>query len=113
MIYDLNQVDCHRQEPAIWRCKTPALRTQHSAKLSGPTRLEHDRSSAGPWRGLSHPLILNGHTDISPKMAIRLEKADWSNAEFWLHRQATWDLAQARRNEDRIKVKRFLPHAAS
>ena len=48
--------------------------------------------------------LLNGHAGISPEMAIRLEKAGWSNAEFWLWRQTTWDLAQARRNEDRIKV---------
>jgi len=42
-------------------------------------------------------------------MAIRLEKAGWSNAEFWLRRQTTWDLAQARKNEDRINVERYVP----
>ena len=41
--------------------------------------------------------VLNGHVAVSPEMAIRLEKAGWSNAEFWLRRQATWDLVQARR----------------
>ncbi len=33
--------------------------------------------------------VLNGHAAISPDMAIRLEKAGWSNAEFWLRRQTS------------------------
>ena len=53
--------------------------------------------------------VLNGQAAISPEMAIRLEKAGWSNAEFWLRRQTTYDLAQVRRNEDRIKVQRYRP----
>ena len=53
--------------------------------------------------------VLNGHAAISPEMAIRLEKAGWSSAEFWLRRQTSYDLAQARRSEDRIKVVRYEP----
>ena len=56
--------------------------------------------------------LLNGHADIPPEMAIRLKKAGWPNAESWLCRQATWDLAQVRRNEDRIKVERYRPQLA-
>ena len=48
--------------------------------------------------------VLNGRAAISPDMAIRLEKAGWSNAEFWLRRQATYDLTQARKGEDLIDV---------
>ena len=48
--------------------------------------------------------VLNGHAAVSPEMAIRLEKVGWSNAEFWLRRQTSYDLAQARKSEDRIKV---------
>ena len=48
--------------------------------------------------------VLNGHAGISVKMAIRLEKVDWSTAEFWLRRQTAYDLAQARKDESRIKV---------
>ena len=51
--------------------------------------------------------VLNGHAAVSPEMAIRLEKAGWSNAEFWLRRQARYDLAQARKREDEIKVARY------
>ena len=53
--------------------------------------------------------LLNGHSAVSAEMAIRLEKAGWSNAEFWLRRQANFNLAQARKNEDQIKVERYLP----
>ena len=57
--------------------------------------------------------VLNGHAAISPEMAIRLEKAGWSNAEFWLRRQTAYDLAQARKAENRIDVKRYQPGAAA
>ena len=50
--------------------------------------------------------VLHGHAAVSPEMALRLEKAGWSNAEFWLRRQASYDLAQARRTEDQPKVER-------
>ena len=53
--------------------------------------------------------VLNGHAAISPEMAIRLEKAGWSTAEFWLRRQTSYDLAQARMSEDRIRVARYEP----
>ena len=56
--------------------------------------------------------VLNGQAGISPEMAIRLEKAGWSNAEFWLRRQTSYDLAEARRGESRIKVERYQPQVA-
>jgi len=53
--------------------------------------------------------VLNGHSGISPEMAIRLEKAGWSNADHWLRLQAAYDLAEARKHEDEIHVERFVP----
>lgn len=53
--------------------------------------------------------VLNGHAAVSPEMAIRLEKAGWSNAEYWLRRQTAYDLLQAREHEDRIQVERYRP----
>ena len=32
--------------------------------------------------------LLNGHSGVSPEMAIRLEKAGWSTADAWLRMQA-------------------------
>jgi len=51
--------------------------------------------------------LLNGHAGISADMAIRLEKAGWSNADMWLRLQTAYDLAQARQHEDEIHVERY------
>ena len=52
--------------------------------------------------------VVNGHAAISAEMAIRLEKAGWSNAEFWLRRQ-TPTISSARKREDRINIERYEP----
>ncbi len=57
--------------------------------------------------------VLNGHAAISPDMAIRLEKAGWSSADFWLRRQTSYDLAQARKGEDRIRVEPYQPQPSA
>lgn len=57
--------------------------------------------------------VLNAQSGISPEMAIRLEKAGWSNADHWLRLQTAFDLAHARRNESSIKVERYVPHPAA
>ncbi len=50
--------------------------------------------------------VVNCKSGISPEMAIRLTKAFGSTEETWLRMQLAYDLAQARRNESKIKVKR-------
>lgn len=57
--------------------------------------------------------VLNGQAAISPDMAIRLEKAGWSNADHWLRLQVAFDLAQARKHADEIRVKRYEPQPAA
>ena len=52
--------------------------------------------------------VINGKAAISPEMAIRLEKAFGSTADAWLRMQAAYDLAQARKREKDIKVKRIV-----
>ena len=51
--------------------------------------------------------IVNGRSGISPEMAIRLSKAFGSTPETWLRMQVAYDLAQARKNESHIKVRRL------
>ena len=48
---------------------------------------------------------------ISPEMAIRLAKAFGSSATVWAGLQLDYDMAQAMRHADRIKVRR-VPGAA-
>lgn len=50
--------------------------------------------------------VVNEKTGISAEMAIRLSKAFGSTAENWLAMQMAFDLAQARKAEHKIKVKR-------
>ena len=57
--------------------------------------------------------VINGQNGISPDMAIRLEKAGWSNADHWLRLQTAYELAQARKDQDRIKVERYEPQPAA
>jgi addiction module HigA family antidote len=51
--------------------------------------------------------VVNGHSGISPEMAIRLDKAFGGGAETWLRLQAAFDLAQAMLHADQIKVDRL------
>jgi antitoxin HigA-1 len=52
--------------------------------------------------------LLNGHTGVSPDMAIRLEKVFGSTAETWLRMQMQMqrNLWEARQRVDKIKVNR-------
>jgi addiction module HigA family antidote len=50
--------------------------------------------------------VVNGHAGISPEMAIRLDKAFGGGAETWYRLQAAYDLAQALKRANDIKVKR-------
>jgi addiction module HigA family antidote len=50
--------------------------------------------------------LLNGKSGISPEMAVRLAKAFGSSAETWLGIQIDYDLAQVRRRESEIHVRR-------
>jgi addiction module HigA family antidote len=50
--------------------------------------------------------VLNGKSGISPEMAIRLSKAFGSTPETWLRMQLAYDLAAARKDQSKIKVRR-------
>ena len=45
--------------------------------------------------------LLNGRTGISPAMALALERIGWSNAAFWVRRQAHYELAQERLRQEK------------
>src|SRR5580704_5289363 len=50
--------------------------------------------------------VITGKSGISPQMAIRLTKAFGSTPETWLRMQLAYDLAAARKDESKIKVRR-------
>ena len=47
--------------------------------------------------------ICDGRAPITADMAVRFEQAFGSTAEFWLRRQANYDLARVRRTCDKIE----------
>ena len=55
--------------------------------------------------------LLNGHSGVSPEMAIRLSKAFGSSPETWLQLQIQYDLWHAEKHSSNIKVTRFPAHS--
>ena len=53
--------------------------------------------------------LLNGHSGISPEMAVRLSKAFGGSIESWLTQQMQYDLAKVSRRAAGIEVKRYEP----
>jgi addiction module HigA family antidote len=47
--------------------------------------------------------IVTGKSGIRPEMAIRLSKAFGGTPETWLRMQVSYDLAQARRDESKVR----------
>src|SRR5580698_8531681 len=50
--------------------------------------------------------VVNGKSGVSAEMAIRLSKAFGSTPDTWLRMQVAYDLAQAMKDESKIKVRR-------
>ena len=55
--------------------------------------------------------LVNERRGISPEMAIRLSKAFGSSPEVWAGLQFDYDMAQAMKQADRIKVQRVSTSA--
>ena len=53
--------------------------------------------------------LLNGHSGISPEMAVRLSKAFGGSVESWLTQQMQYDLARIQSMADEINVQRYEP----
>ena len=51
--------------------------------------------------------LVNARSGISPEMAIRLDKAFGGGADTWFRMQAAYDLAQAMKKADRIRIERI------
>jgi addiction module HigA family antidote len=52
--------------------------------------------------------LLNGHTGISPEMAVRLSKAFDTTPESWLAQQMQYDLWKLKRSRKKIKVEQLV-----
>ena len=54
-------------------------------------------------------LLLNERTDLTPQMALRLEKAFGPKMDHLMRMQLAHDLAKQRQQESAIRVKRYQP----
>lgn len=57
--------------------------------------------------------LLNGKADLSGEMALRLEKAFGVKMDTLMRMQAAYDIAQTRKREKQIHVRRVSPVAAA
>ena len=56
--------------------------------------------------------LLNGKAGVSANMALALEALDWGTADHWMRMQASYELAQARRERgwrDDIRARDAVP----
>ncbi|MFZ0257850.1 MAG: HigA family addiction module antitoxin [Gammaproteobacteria bacterium] len=51
--------------------------------------------------------LLNGSAKLTPQIAFRIEKAFGLDMEHLLQRQCVYDVIQARKEADRIRVERY------
>lgn len=51
--------------------------------------------------------LVNGHTGVSPLMAIRLSKAFGGSPDSWLTHQLEYDLWHAQKTAKKLKIKNF------
>lgn len=56
--------------------------------------------------------VIRGKSAVTPDMALRLEKAMGGSADFWVRMQSAYDLAQARKEQGKISIRRFAAHVA-
>ena len=97
-----------------WRCINRRIPAKISVVCPDPLELSVTAAAAGLRRNTQGFLeLLNGHSGVSPEMAIRLEKTGWSTADHWLRMQLSYDLWNARQRMSKIKVKRFKAPAAA
>ena len=72
-------------------------------------------TAAAKVLGVSRPALsnlLNQNADLSAEMALRIEKAFGVNMDTLMRMQAAYDIAQARKEASKIRVRRYQPDAA-
>jgi antitoxin HigA-1 len=57
--------------------------------------------------------VIAGRSNVTPEMAIRLEKALGSTADTWLRMQMNYDLTEIRQRASSITVVRLTPKVAA
>jgi addiction module HigA family antidote len=101
----------------VWKARLPVTMTMLTPPHPGAfvrteilVPLGLSVAAAAKILGVSRPTLstlLNGHSDLSGEMALRLEKAFGVKMDTLMRMQSACDLARARRQASAIKVKRY------
>ena len=73
-------------------------------------------AAAAAVLGVSRPTLstfLNGRSDLSGTMALRIEKAFGVKMDTLMRMQSSCDIARARKRENDVKVARYRPTEAA
>ena len=68
-------------------------------------------ASCGPVTIRATTPVLNGKAGVSANMALALEDIGWGTAEHWMRMQASYELAQARRDRTGAERRMRALHA--
>ena len=71
-------------------------------------------TAAAKALGVSRPALsnlLNRNADLSGEMALRIEKAFGVRMDTLMRMQTAYDIAEARKGEDKIRVRRYRSDA--
>jgi len=69
-------------------------------------------TAAADVLGVSRPALsslLNGKADLSGEMALRIEKAFGPKMDTLMRMQSAFDIARTRKQESKIRVRRYHP----
>ncbi len=69
-------------------------------------------TAAAEILGVSRPALsnlLNGNADLSGDMALRIEKAFGPKMDTLMRMQSSFDIAQTRKAEGKVRVRRYQP----
>jgi addiction module HigA family antidote len=69
-------------------------------------------TAAAKVLGVSRPALsnlLNRNADLSGQMALRIEKAFGVSMDTLMRMQAAYDIAQARKQAGKVRVRRYQP----
>ena len=72
-------------------------------------------TAAAKVLGVSRPALsnlLNGNADLSGEMALRFEKAFGVSMDTLMRMQVAYDIARARKDAGKIRVRRYQPDSA-
>lgn len=53
-------------------------------------------------------ILMNAHGGLSSEMALRIEKAFGVKMDTLLRMQTAWEIAEARKREDKVRVERYV-----